>query len=181
MWYVIIAIIVLFLFFFLKSYRKINDLSKDGTLLVAFTKEAMLKKSLFKDIPFEEQYENLMRACYLYNCFLKKTNGMRGSYNFSIIENGPIYGNVFDVHLASFIQTVKEALDRRISSLPIEYREKIELYMNAPFSEEGKKLSEKAISILSPIGEEDIPFLKKIREDYIQNIKDMDYMFTLFK
>lgn len=181
MWYVIIAIAALLLFFFLKSYRKIKGISEDGTLLVAFTKEAMLKKSLLKEIPIEEQYENLMRACYLYNCFLKKTNGIRGNYNFSIIENGPIYGNVFDVQLAPFIQTVKEALYRRSSSLPIEYREKIELYMNAPFSEEGKKLSEKAISILSPIGEEDFPYLKKIREDYIKGTKEMDYMFTLFK
>jgi hypothetical protein len=48
MWYIIIAIAVLLLFFFIKSYRKINSLTEDGTLLVAFTKEAMPKKFLGK-------------------------------------------------------------------------------------------------------------------------------------
>ena len=77
MWYIIIAIAVLLLFFFIKSYRKINSLTEDGTLLVAFTKEAMPKKFLGKEIPIEEQYKKLMQACYLFNLFLAKTQGMR--------------------------------------------------------------------------------------------------------
>lgn len=184
MWYFIIAIAVILLFLLLKSYKKVNELSEQGTILVAFTKDAIPKTFLLKEIPVEEQYKKLMRACYLYNCFLEKTNGIRDDYNFSIIENGPVYGKVFDVKLRPFIQTVVGALQKKANSLPLEYREKIEHYMKSPFSEEGRKLSKEAISILSSDdfgGSYYSSYLRKMREDYIKNTKDMDYMFTLFK
>ena len=180
MWYIIIAIAILILFFFLKSYRKINSLTEDGTLLVAFTKEAMPKKFLGKEIPIEEQYKKLMQACYLFNLFLTKTQGMRGTYNFTIRENGPVYGQIIDVQLAPFINTVKQALLRKTSELPTDYRLKIEQYMKDPFSDEGKKLSEKEVSILSS-DDMGSAYLKKMKADYIRNMKDMDFMFTLFK
>lgn len=121
-----------------------------------------------------------MQACYLFNLFLEKTQGMRGTYNFSIRENGPVYGQIINVQLAPFISTVKQTLIGKANDLPIEYRGNIEHYMKAPFSDEGKKLSEKEVSILSSdnMGSD---FLKKMKADYIRNMRDMDFMFTLFK
>ena len=180
MWYIIIALVVVFLFFFVKSFRKINRLSEEGTLLVAFTKEAMPKTYLGESIPAEEQYRKLMQACYLFNKFLLRVKGMRGNYNFSIRENGPVYGKTFTVQLGPFINTIEETLKRKIADLPSEFRVKIEQYMKDPFSEEGKSLSEKEISIFSSdnLGSS---YLKKIRVDYIKNTRDMDFLFTLFK
>ena len=180
MWYIITALVVLVLAFFIKSFRKINSLTEDATLLVAFTKDALPKKYLGKEIPAEEQYKKLMQACYLFNLFLEKTQGMRGTYNFSIRENGPVYGKIVNVQLAPFISTVKQTLMEKANDLPIEYRGNIEQYMKAPFSDEGKMLSEKEVSILSSdnMGSD---FLKKMKADYIRNMRDMDFMFTLFK
>ena len=94
MWYIIITVVVIGLAIFVKSYRKINRLSEDGTLLVAYTKEAMYKTYLGKDIPVDEQFSKLIQACCLFNNFLEKTKGMRGTYSFSILENGPVPSTV---------------------------------------------------------------------------------------
>ena len=180
MWYVVLALVLFVLVLFIKSFRKINRISREGTLLVAFTKGAMPKTYLGEEIPSKEQYEKLMRACYLFNKFIKGTQGMRANYYFSIRENGPIYGKTISVQLIPFISTVKKAIDEKTAQLPIDYRDKIARYMSDPFSEEGKHLSEEAISIFS---KDDLgsSFLKKIRADYIRNMMDMDFMFTLFK
>ena len=105
---------------------------------------------------------------------------MRGTYNFTIRENGPVYGQIIDVQLAPFINTVKQALLRKTSELPTDYRLKIEQYMKDPFSDEGEKLSEEEVSILSS-DDMGSAYLKKMKADYIRNMKDMDFMFTLFK
>lgn len=180
MWYIIIAVFVLGLALFVKSYRKINSLSDEGTLLVAYTKEAMYKTYLGKDIPIDEQFRKLMQACCLFNNFLEKTKGMRETYSFSIRENGPVYGETKIVQLASFINTVEKVLNKRANSLPTEYRVKIEQYMKDPFSEESLKLSEKEASIVSSdnLGS---PFLKKLKADHKRNMMNSDFMFVLFK
>ena len=180
MWYIIITVVIIGLAIFVKSYRKIYRLSEDGTLLVAYTKEAMLKTYLGKDIPVDEQFSKLVQACCLLNNFLEKTKGMRGTYSFSIRENGPVYGETKTVQLASFITTVEQVLNKRANSLPTEYREKIERYMKDPFSEESIKLSEKEASIVSS---EDwgLPFMKKLKADHKRNMMNSDFMFVLFK
>jgi hypothetical protein len=52
--------------------------------------------------------------------------------------------------------------------------------MKDPFSDEGEKLSEEEVSILSS-DDMGSAYLKKMKADYIRNMKDMDFMFTLFK
>ena len=180
MWYIIIFIVLLLLVLFVKSFRKITRLSEDGTLLVAFTKAALPKTYLGEVIPAEDQYKKLMQACYLFNNFINRTQGMRGNYNFSIRENGPVYGKTITVQLSPFINTVKQTLVEKTNSLPAEYRVKIEQYMKDPFSEESKKLSEKEVSIFSSdnMGSS---YLKKIKADYIRTTRDMDFLFLLFK
>lgn len=180
MWYIIIIMAIGVIGYLVKSYRKINSLSEKGTILVAFTKDAMSQNFLSKEIPAKEQYEKLMLACYLFNCFLVKTNKVRGNYNFYIMENGPIYGKVVDVQLSSFVHTVKTALMETASSFPTEYCGKIEHYMNAPFSEEGRKLSENAILWFS-LDKYGSSLLKNIHERCMESMKNMDFMFTLFK
>jgi len=181
MWVIIIiAVVCLGLTILVKSFRRINRLSEDGTLLVAYTKEAMHKTYLGKDIPIDEQYRKLMQACLLFNNFLEKTKGMRGTYSFSILENGPVYGETKMVQLASFINTVEQVLKKRANSLPTEYREKIEQYMKDPFSEESLKLSEKEASIISS-DDMGSPFLKKLKADHKRNMMNRDFMFVLFK
>lgn len=180
MWYILIGLTILVIAFFFKSLRKINRITEEATLLVAFTKDAMQKSFLGKEIPAEEQYKKLMLACYLFNLFLVRTQGMRATYNFSIRENGPIYGKIIDVKLEPFICTVRKAIEEKTNKLSTDFRERIEQYMKDPFSDEGKKLSEESIAILSSdnIGSS---YLKKMKADYIKNMKDRDFMFTLFK
>ena len=158
----------------------VYHLSEEGTLLVAFTKMAMQESFLSKGKPMEEQYDVLMEACYLYNCFLKRTNSLRDSFNFTIHENGPKYGKFVNVQLGTFNSTVKKILKEKANSLPTEYRLRIEQYMKDPFSDKGKELSENAKSKLFPNNIAS-SYLKKMHIDYKRDVKNMDFMFTLFK
>lgn len=168
MWYILIALAILVIAYLIHSFKKINSISKDATLLVAFTKAAIseIRFSNSKEIPADKQYNYLMQACYLFNCFVQKTNGLKNNYKFNIIENGPTFGTVIEVQLASFIQTIKRTLQKKTDSLPIEYREKIELYMKNPFSEEGLTLSEEAASLFSSDSNEPA-WLKKLNNDFL--------------
>ena len=119
-------------------------------------------------------------ACYLYNRFCIACKGLRGSYHFSIMENGPVYGKVVDVQLAPFITVVSQTIRLILDRFPAEYRIRIEQYLNDPESEIGQKLSQKAAILLTK--DKGAPSsLNKMTTDFINDIMEMDFMFSLFE
>lgn len=163
----------------LRSYIKINKLSEEGTQLVAFTKNAIIEERIFaEEDTVEKQFERLAEACYLFCRFVSKTKDMRRNYNFSVLENGPIYGTIIDVQIGPFTETIKNALMKRANSFPSEYQKRINSYLQNPNSEESKKMSEEAELYLFSKGIES-DYLKRLSDDYRKGIIDTDYMFTI--
>lgn len=182
MFVIVLVIIVFFLVLLgMHSYLKINKVSKDATMLVAYTKYARMgKSSLFdKDKTQEdfdkERFERLMQACYLANRFAFKTQNLRSTYHFNIIENGPIYGEVFEVQKGSFLQTIIQTLNEIIASLPEFYQNQVGNYMRDPLSVQSQEVTKEIEEDMFPKNK----LIRKYADSLRKSIIETDFLYVL--
>lgn len=181
-YYIIIGIVAILILFFLKSLKKVNNLSKDATVLIAYIKYAGKgKSSIFdkdlSDAEFNERkFKNLMKACVLMNRFYMQVKNLPPTYRFHIKENGDTYGEIFEVQVGPFMYKATETLTKITESLPVEYQDKIDNYMRNPLSAEGKRNEKTILEEMFPKSP-----LKKYADSIHQSIVNTDFMYILCK
>lgn len=181
---IILIIVVLFLVLLgIKSYLRIDKVSKEATMLVAYTKYAKKgKSSLFDKEETQEdfekkKFERLMQACYLANRFAFKTKQLRSTYHFNIIENGSKYGEVFEVQKDPFLQRIILTLNDITASLPESYQIQVDNYMRNPFSVQSQDLTKEIENKMYPKDK----LLRKYADSLRNNIIEMDFLYVLCK
>lgn len=180
--YIIIGIVIAIVLLFAKSLKKVNKISKEATMLVAYTKWAgkgknsILEKEKTQEQFEEDRYERLMQACFLANRFIFiTTKDLNRTYHFTIRENGPMYGETIEVQLAPFIAIITRTLNKITESLPLSYQSQVDDYMRNPFSRQNK---EKAKEIEDEIFPQD-KRIRKYADSLRESIIDSDYLYVL--
>lgn len=177
-----IPILCCLLFIFLKAWYKVNRISKEATILVAYIKWAkrgrndILEKT--DEDFYEKRFHDIMIACYLLHHFNTKVSKLPRTYHFHIIENGPTYGTTFEVQLGPFMQKLTETLVKTINKMPEIYQDKINAYLYAPFSNESKRISNEIKESLHPKNDK---YLKKLAKESHRCIVDADFIYILCK
>lgn len=183
MLYICLGILIVLVIYFFRSLIKLNRLSEDATLLVAYIKYAGKgKSSIFDndktDEEFnEEKFNRLLTACYLMNQFYLKTKTMPQTHRFHIRENGEKYGEIFEVQVGPFVNRLLEALAKITNSMPLNYQDRINAYMNNPFSHENAEIGEEIRDRLYPKSRN----LKKYADATREYVKNCDYLYLLCK
>ena len=182
--YIVIGIVVILLIYFGGLLTKSMSLSKEGTVLVAYIKNARRKKSDIFDKNtsnedfYKSKYNDLMKACVLFWRFAIKVKGLPPTYRFNIQENGNLYGEFIEVNVGLFMNKLECTLEEIIRSLPKKYQDKVEHYMNNPFSPENKKIAEDTLNLMFP---KDSKLLMKLANDLHNNIVNSDFLYVLCK
>jgi hypothetical protein len=180
-WIIISIIIAFILFMFIRSYIKINSISKEATMLVAYTKYAKKgKSSIFEkeetqDAFEKKKFERLMQACYLANRFAFKTKQLRSTYHFNIIENGSKYGEVFEVQKEPFLLKIIQTLNEITASLPDSYQIQVDNYMRNPLSVQSQEITKDIEEKMYPKDK----LLREYADSLRNNILEMDFLYIL--
>lgn len=159
----------------------INQISMEATMLVAFIKDAGKGRDFIFDQDktdkefYDKKCDKIMTACYLMNCFCIKVCRFSRTYHLNITENGPIYGKCFEVQLGPFLQLLIDVVAKIIEDLPKVYQDKINAYMNAPFSDENIAVSKKIKQTLYP----QYKSVRKHADKWRKCVIDGDYFYTL--
>ena len=151
-------------------------------MLIAYAKYANKRKDPIFDREKtqeqfdEEKFKRLMEACFLANRFVVMTKGLPRTHHFSVRENGPTYGEFFEVQLGSFILKITSFLNQITESLPQSFQSQVDAYMRNPFSDTSKAISQEMEESLFPKSK----FVKKYSDALRKSIVDSDFMYTLF-
>lgn len=182
--YIIIGIVIItIVLLFAKSLNKVNNISEEATMLVAYTKwagkgkDSILEKEITQEQFEEDRFKRLMQACFLANRFVFMTKDLNRTYHFTIRENGPEYGETFEVQLAPFIQIITLTLNKITESLPQSYQSQVDDYMRNPLSPQNKNKSAEIEDNIFPKSK----FLRKYADPLRRSIIDSDYLYVLCK
>ncbi|MBP5680622.1 MAG: hypothetical protein J6X31_06200 [Bacteroidales bacterium] len=180
--YIIIGIVIIaIIFLFAKSLKKVNNISEEATMLVAYTKWAgkgkdfLLEREKTQKQFEEDRYKRLMQACFLANRFVFMTKDLNRTYHFTIRENGPEYGETFEVQLAPFIQIIIQTLNRITESLPQSYQSQVDDYMRNPLSRQNEEKSKEIENDIFPKSKR----VRKYADPLRKSIIDSDYLYVL--
>ena len=150
-------------------------------MLVAYTKYAKKgKSSLFDKEETQEdfekkKFEHLMQACYLANRFAFKTKRLRSTYHFNIIENGPKYGEVFEVQKSPFLQKILLTLNEITAFLPDSYQIQVDNYMRDPLSVQSQEISKEIEDKMYPKDK----LLREYADSLRKYIVETDFLYIL--
>lgn len=180
--YIIIGIVIIaIIFLFAKSLKKVNNISEEATMLVAYTKRAgkgkdpIFERDKTQEQFEEEKYNRLMQACFLANRFVSMTKDLNRTYHFTIRENGPEYGETFEVQLAPFLQIIIQTLNKITESLPQSYQSQVDEYMRNPSSQQNEAKSKEIEDDIFPQNKR----IRKYADPLRKSIIDSDYLYVL--
>lgn len=179
---IIIFFIAVIVIFFAVILKKTNNISEEATMLVAYAKYAnkgkdpILDREKTQEQFDEEKFKRLMQACFLANRFATMTNDLARTHHFSVRENGPTYGEFFEVQLGPFILKITLFLNQITESLPQSFQSQVDAYMRNPLTEKSKAISQEMEESLFPKSK----FVKKYSDALRKSIVNSDFMYTLF-